>query len=94
MTGELQLHDFDGDARCARCGAVAIGPCARCDDPVCGDCCVLTEGGTRTYAICLRCDARGGRSLRQGWTSVAAWLVVPLGILLAVVLLLAWLFPS
>ena len=70
MSGELQLHDFDGDARCAHCGAAAVGPCARCDRPVCGDCCVLTEGGARVYAICIGCDGRGGRSLKAGWVAV------------------------
>ena len=66
VTGELQLHDEDGDARCVHCGATAIGPCASCDRPVCGDCCVLTEGGARVYAICLGCNRHSGRSLTPG----------------------------
>jgi hypothetical protein len=91
---ELQLHDFDGDARCAQCGALAAGPCARCDLPVCGDCSVLTEGGARVYAICRACEGRAGRSLRSGWIAVVTWLVLPLVGLLAAVILLAWLVPS
>jgi hypothetical protein len=72
------------------CGAVAVGPCARCDHPVCGDCCVLTEGGARVYAICVACDRRAGRSLRRAWLMVIAWVVGPLLALAAAVLLLAW----
>ncbi len=92
MPQELQLHDEDGggDARCVHCGAPAAGPCARCDCPVCGDCSVLTEGGARTYAICVRCDGRAGRSLRGAWLTVLAWVMGPLLALAAAVLLLAW----
>ena len=90
MSGGLMHHDDGGgpDARCARCGAEAVGPCARCRAPVCGDCCVLTEGGARVWAICLGCEDRGGRSLRRGWTAVAMWIALPiLGLALAVALL-------
>jgi hypothetical protein len=59
--------------------------------PVCGDCCVLTEGSVRTYAICERCDRRAGRSLRGAWWTVAGWLLVPLLALGAAVVVLAWL---
>lgn len=90
MTGALQLHDDDGDARCAHCGALAVGPCARCERPVCGDCCVLTEGGAKIYAICLACEGRGGRSLTRGWLVVARWVAWPLLMLLLAVLALAW----
>jgi hypothetical protein len=90
VTGELQLHDEDGDARCVHCGAAAVGPCASCDRPVCGDCCVLTEGGAKVYAICLSCDKRAGRSLRAAWRTVALWAIGPLLVLAAAVALLAW----
>jgi hypothetical protein len=45
---------------------------------VCGDCCVLTEGGARVWAICLSCEDRGGRSLRRGWIAVVGWIAVPI----------------
>ncbi len=90
MTGQLQLQDDDGDARCVHCGAVAAGPCARCDAPVCGNCSVLTDGGARVYAICIGCDGRSGRSLRRAWLTVIGWVVAPLLALAAAVLLLAW----
>jgi hypothetical protein len=90
VTGELQLHDEDGDARCVHCGAPAVGPCARCDAPVCGDCCVLSEGGARVYAICVACERRGGRSLARGWLVVLGWVAGPLLVLAAAVLALAW----
>jgi hypothetical protein len=86
------LHDDDdgGDAICVHCGAPAAGPCARCDCPVCGNCSVLTEGGARVYAICVRCDRRAGRSLRGPWLTVIGWVVGPLLALVVAVLLLAW----
>ena len=91
MGGEL-LAGGDGPvARCVRCGAVAVGPCATCKSPVCGDCCVLTEGGARVWAICLACERRGGTSLRGAWFSLLAWIALPLGALAALVALLAWL---
>jgi hypothetical protein len=91
VSGGLQLVDDDGPVRCAICGGVAAGPCARCRKPTCGDCCVLTERGARTWAICLRCDERGGRSLAPGWLIVGAWVVVPSVVLLGLVLLARWL---
>jgi len=48
---------------------------------VCGDCCVLTDGGVETWAICLRCDRKKGRSLSGGWRVVAVWFVVLLVVL-------------
>lgn len=80
-----------GFARCIRCGVKAVGPCARCHEPVCGDCCVLTEGGTRVFAICLACEDRGGRSLRGGWGLVLRWIGVPILALALLVLLLTYL---
>jgi hypothetical protein len=57
---------------------------------VCGECCVLTEGGARTYAICIGCEKGGGRSLRRGWLTVAGWVAGPLVALAVAVLALAW----
>ena len=85
----LQGHDDGGGyERCAHCGALAVGPCARCQVPVCGDCCVLTEGGTRTFAVCLGCERRAGRSLTSGWLGVIGFVLVPIvGLAVALVLL-------
>ncbi|EYF02504.1 Hypothetical protein CAP_7126 [Chondromyces apiculatus DSM 436] len=52
---------------------------------------MLTEGGARVWAICLRCDARGGRSLRGGWWMVISWIALPILALAAAVALLEWL---
>lgn len=85
MTG-LQHYD-EGEARCVHCGKRAVGPCASCREPVCGDCCTLTEGGTQTWAICLECDRRGGRTLAPAWRGLVLWLVailVALAVLVAV----------
>jgi len=38
---------------------------------------VLTEGGTRCFAICSSCERRGGRSLTRGWLTVLWWVLVP-----------------
>jgi len=70
------------------CGARAAGPCATCHQPVCGDCCTLTEGGLRVFAICLECDRKGGRSLTPAWRSLLLWLLLILGGLAALVALL------
>lgn len=89
VSGSLQSTGGGGDvARCIRCGAEAAGPCASCREPVCGDCCVLTEGGLKVYAICLACEDRRGRSLTGGWGGFLRWLLVPLlGLFILVVLL-------
>ncbi len=71
MSGLQQVGD--DEVRCAFCGELAAGPCASCRKMVCGDCCVLTEGGVETWAICLRCDRKKGRSLSRGWTIVILW---------------------
>jgi hypothetical protein len=85
---ELLAYGDDGDARCVHCGALAVGPCARCEAPVCGDCCVLTTGGANVYAICLGCNERSGKDLRRGWLTVIGWFVTPiLGLAAAVFLL-------
>jgi len=90
MTGQLQSVGGDGPiARCITCGKKAVGPCARCHDPVCGDCCVLTEGGSKTFAICFACEDGGGRSLTRGWWTVLLWIALPILVLAALVALLA-----
>ena len=84
--------DGPADARCVSCGALAVGPCARCRNPVCGDCCVLTTGATTTFAICLACERRGGRSLSGGWAVVLGWILKPILGLLVALVVLYWLF--
>jgi hypothetical protein len=81
----LSSSDDDGLAHCARCGAVAAGPCASCHLPMCGDCVVLTEGGAGVWAVCHECARRGGRSLRAGWIAALFWVLVPIGVLWGVV---------
>jgi hypothetical protein len=82
----------DGFARCSHCGKPAVGPCARCHAPVCGDCCVITEHGVKPYAICLRCDRKGGRSLRSGWLAVLGLFIGPIVLVFLLLLLLQWAF--
>jgi hypothetical protein len=91
VTGQLQHSRDDGVERCAFCSNEAAGPCASCARSVCGDCCTLTEGGVRTWAICLECDRKKGRSLAAAWSSFGAFLVGILLVLGAVVALLGWL---
>jgi hypothetical protein len=83
--------DGGGPATCVGCGALAVGPCARCQAPVCGDCCELTEGGTRPYAICRGC-AGGGKSLSHAWLTVVGWIALPIAALIALLVVLALLF--
>lgn len=91
----LQVDDGDGGlARCFACGALAMGPCASCRRPVCADCCVLTEHGTRTWAICHGCERAGGRSLAGGWLTVLAWIALPLVLLILLTALLLWIRAS
>jgi hypothetical protein len=77
-------------ARCKLCGRTAVGPCARCRSPVCGDCCELTEGGATTFAVCHTCARAGGTSLAPGWLGLLGWLaLIMLGLAgIAVVLVL------
>lgn len=91
MTGQLQHVGDDGPVRCSICGADAVGPCATCRRPVCGDCCVLTEGGAKVWAICLRCERREGRGLSSGWWLVVGWVALPIVVLAVAVVVLAWL---
>ena len=61
---------------------------------MCGDCCTLTEGGVKTWAICLECDRKKGRSLKSAWGSFGIFLIGILVVLGAIVALLAWLSSS
>jgi hypothetical protein len=51
---------------------------------------VLTEGGVETWAICLRCDRRKGRSLDGGWGVVRLWLAGTIGLLVLLAGLVVW----
>lgn len=92
MTGQLQgVGGGDPIALCICCGDTAVGPCARCREPVCGDCCVLTEGSAKVWAICLRCERRGGRSLGRGWAVVIGWIALPIvGLAILAALIEVW----
>lgn len=94
MSGALQSDGGDGVERCAFCREEAAGPCASCRRSVCGDCCTLTEGGAKTWAICLECDRKKGRSLGGVWRGFGVWLVGLLVVLAAIVALLEWLAPT
>ena len=80
--------DGDGLERCRLCGGLAAGPCAACGAPVCGDCVVL-RGGADVWAVCRRCDQRGGRTMAAGWSGVLGWIALLLLGLAAVV----WALP-
>ena len=84
--------DGDGFEHCALCGALAAGPCARCGRPTCGDCCVLTEGGATVWAVCTRCNRRGGKSLHAGWGAALTWILLPIVVLALVVFAIEWAF--
>jgi hypothetical protein len=43
---------------------------------VCGDCCELSEGGLKTFAVCTTCVAAGGRSLGPAWRGLVGWLLL------------------
>lgn len=93
MSGQLQSYDDDGGfVRCSSCGALAAGPCARCRTPLCGDCCVISEGGATPWALCRACARGGGTSLQRGWLLVLGWIAKPILLLLGAYLLLRWLF--
>jgi hypothetical protein len=91
VTGQLQLAGGDNVSVCVHCGVRAVGPCARCHVPLCGDCCVVTEEGAKPWAICRDCDAGGAGALRSGWWTVALWVGGPMLALLVAVLLMSWL---
>jgi len=85
----LQLSGSDGgEARCVGCGAKAVGPCWRCHAPLCGDCCVITTGGVKTWAVCPKCARSSGSSLSSAWWQLTLWLLGLLAALAAIVALL------
>ncbi len=87
---ELRLAGSDdGPARCIHCGVLAVGPCARCDAPLCGDCCVIIDGGAKPYAVCRGCRGDVGASLRGRWLGVLAWIAVPIVVLAVAVVVMA-----
>jgi hypothetical protein len=91
VSGQLQHSGDDGNERCAFCSNDAAGPCAGCGRSVCGDCCTLTEGGVKTWAICLECDRKKGNSLTSAWGGLGTMLIGILVLLAAIVALLGWL---
>lgn len=68
---------------------MAVGPCASCHAPLCGDCCRLTERGAKTWAICRDCDATG-TPIAARWRPVLLWVAAPIAVLAVAVTLLAW----
>jgi len=46
------------------------------------------------WAVCKRCDKRGGRSLRSGWGAALTWILVPILGLAALVAILEWAFGA
>lgn len=87
----LMSSDEPPSARCSHCGKEAAGPCARCKRPTCGDCCELTEGGATTFAVCLACIKRGGKSLGGAYTGLILWLggiILTLAAVAALIILL------
>ncbi len=90
MTGQLELRGDGGPvATCVHCGVQAVGPCARCHAPLCGDCCVITEGSAKPWAVCRDCAA-GGRSLRSGWSQLLLFIGAPI----VALALLVWLLET
>ena len=55
---------------------------------VCGDCCVLSDGGASTFALCTTCEKRGGASLRPGWLGLVLWLGAVVAVIAAVAIAL------
>jgi len=52
----------------------------------------LTEGGAHVWAVCVKCDARAGRSLGRGWLVVLGWIAKPILAIVVLLVLLGWLF--
>jgi hypothetical protein len=61
---------------------------------VCGDCCTLTEGGTRVWAVCLDCDRKKGKSISGAWGRFGLWMLALLVGLAAIVFALERCFPN
>lgn len=91
MLGQLRHHDEESFVRCYICGKDAAGPCARCRGSVCGNCCVLVDGAAQKWAVCLRCND-GERTTVGGWRGLGMFFVQLLGVLVVLILILAWLF--
>jgi len=53
---------------------------------------VLTEGGVGVWAVCTRCNRRGGKSLRAGWGAALTWIIVPILALALLVFAIEWAF--
>jgi hypothetical protein len=94
VSGELRQAGDDAPEKCTFCSRDAVGPCASGRRLVCGECCTLTEGGATTFAICLDCDRKKGRSLGGPWRGFGLWLLGILVLLAVVIVLLEWLWPS
>lgn len=93
MSGQLLVSGDDGGAvRCTLCTADAVGPCAHCRMPVCGDCCVLVEGSAKPWAVCMRCHRGGTVRLGSGWAGLLLWIGGLLMALLALLVALRWVF--
>jgi hypothetical protein len=91
----LSVGDTGGGyERCVGCGRLAVGPCARCHAPLCGDCCVLTEGGTKPYAVCRSCARVTGPGLQRAWWTVLTWFAWPVLALVLALIVLHLLFPG
>jgi hypothetical protein len=58
---------------------------------VCGDCCELTSGGVKTYAVCTVCVRRGGTSVGSAWWSLLVWVLGFVAVLVAIAGALSWL---
>ncbi len=91
MSGLQEIGGGDAPSRCSFCSRDAAGPCASCRRPVCGECCTLTQGGVRTWAVCLECDRTKGRSLAGAWGGLLLWLGGILAVLAAATALVGWL---
>ena len=86
----LQHRDPDIEY-CAYCDAPASGPCATCGVMICADCARISGGVAKRVAVCVACEEVGAGEVggRTMWHA----LKVPLGVLLAVLvlgLLLTW----
>ena len=89
MSGSLQ-HVEDEGARCSVCGALAVGPCARCEAPLCGDCCVIVRGKAKPYAVCPSCE-KGGAPLANAWSGLLRWLAAIFVLLALATAAVGWL---
>jgi hypothetical protein len=53
---------------------------------------VITEGGTKPYAVCRGCAGEAGTSLGGAWLKVLSWFVLPIVGLAVILVVLALLF--